>query len=73
MYMKQDRARDKKDAAVVASAESVESMSGGLSPPLPGGDLKVVPGMDDVDPGVPDCPAVLQTRITMISMIWFQR
>lgn len=62
MYMKQDRTRDEKDAATGASAlesVSVESTSGGLNPPVPGGDLDAVLGMEDVEPGAPDWPAVL--------------
>lgn len=72
MYMKQDRARDKKDATAGASAlESVESISGGLNPPVPGGDLNVLLGVED-EPGVVDCPAVLKTVSTMINTILFQ-
>jgi len=34
---------------------------------VPGGDLNVVLRVEDVEPGVPDCPAVLQTTITIIN------
>ena len=68
MYMKQDRATDEKDVVGGASAqESVESTSGGLNPPVPGGDLNVVLRVEDVEPGALDCPAVLQTTITIIN------
>ena len=76
MYMKQDRATDEKDVVGGASAqESVESTSGGLNPPEPGGDLNVALGVEDVEPGAPDCcPAVLQTTITIMNnMILFKQ
>lgn len=79
-YMKQNRARDGKDAAAGASASDSGPKSGGLRPPelpvlsVPGGDRDVgVLGVVDVEPADPDCPAVLQTRITMINMILFQQ
>jgi hypothetical protein len=34
---------------------------------VPGGDLNVELGVEDAEPGVPDCPAVLQTTITIMN------
>ena len=74
IYMKQERARDGRDVVARGSAlESVESTSGGLNPPVLPVPFGVgVPGMD-IEPGDPVCPAVLQTRITMINMTLFQK